>query len=76
MLKFVHERFVKNILAEVGGIDLALIVIAADESVMPQTREHLQILNLLDIRHGIVALTKADLVEEDWIKIDLRVMKS
>ena len=64
-----HERFVNNMLAGVGGIDLALIVIAADESVMPQTREHLQILSLLDIRHGIVALTKTDLVESDWLDL-------
>jgi selenocysteine-specific elongation factor len=64
-----HERFIKNMLAGVGGIDLALLVIAADEGVMPQTREHLAILNLLGIRSGVVALTKADLVEPDWLEL-------
>jgi selenocysteine-specific elongation factor len=59
-----HERFVKNMLAGVTGIDLALLVVAADDSVMPQTREHLEILKLLGVRRGIVALTKADLVDE------------
>ncbi len=61
-----HERFIKNMLAGVGGIHLALLVIAADESVMPQTREHLDILDLLDIDRGLVALTKTDLVDEEW----------
>ena len=61
-----HERFIKNMLAGVGGINLALLVIAADESVMPQTREHLDILDLLDIDRGLVALTKTDLVDEEW----------
>ena len=61
-----HERFVKNMLAGAGGVDVALLVIAADEGVMPQTREHLDILDLLNIRHGVVALTKVDLVDEDW----------
>jgi selenocysteine-specific elongation factor len=59
-----HERFVKNMLAGATGIDLALLVVAADDSVMPQTREHLEILKLLGVRHGLVALTKADLVDE------------
>src|SRR5215468_1025975 len=58
-----HERFVKNMLAGATGIDLALLVVAADDSVMPQTREHLEILKLLGVRHGLVALTKADLVD-------------
>jgi selenocysteine-specific elongation factor len=62
-----HERFVNNMLAGVGGIDLALLVVAADESVMPQTREHLAILDLLQIRHGLVAVTKRDLVDDDWL---------
>ena len=62
-----HERFVKNMLAGVGGIDLVLLVIAADESVMPQTREHFAIVKLLGITRGIVVLTKCDLVEPDWI---------
>jgi selenocysteine-specific elongation factor len=59
-----HERFVKNMLAGATGIDLALLVVAADDSVMPQTREHLEILRLLGLRHGAVALTKCDLVDE------------
>src|SRR5918992_5173683 len=58
-----HERFIKNMLAGVGGIDAALLVIAADEGVMPQTAEHLHILDLLEIEHGIVVLTKRDLVD-------------
>lgn len=60
-----HERFVKNMLAGAGGIDLVLLVIAADESIKPQTREHFDICRLLGIRHGIVVLTKADLVDPD-----------
>jgi len=64
-----HERFVKNMLAGVGGIDLAMLVIAADEGVMPQTREHLAICSLLHIRAGLIALTKADLVEPDWLEL-------
>ncbi len=62
-----HERFVNNMLAGVGGIDLAMLVVAADESVMPQTREHLAILDLLRIPRGLVALTKSDLVDEEWL---------
>jgi len=62
-----HERFVKNMLAGVGGIDLAMLVVAADEGVMPQTREHLAICSLLHIRTGLVVLTKTDMVDEDWI---------
>src|SRR3972149_3636986 len=64
-----HERFVKNMLAGGGGIDLALLVTAADEGGMPQTREHLAICNLLHIKAGLVALTKRDLVEEEWIEL-------
>jgi selenocysteine-specific elongation factor len=64
-----HERFVKNMLAGAGGIDLALLVVAADESVMPQTREHLAICQLLRIKAGLVALTKTDLAEPDWIEL-------
>jgi selenocysteine-specific elongation factor len=64
-----HERFVKNMLAGVGGIDLAMLVIAADEGVMPQTREHLAICSLLHIKSGVIALTKADLVESDWLEL-------
>ncbi len=64
-----HERFVKNMLAGVGSIDLALLVIAANEGVMPQTREHLAILDLLGIDRGIVAVTKKDLVDEEWLEL-------
>ena len=64
-----HERFVKNMLAGVGGIDLVLFVIAADESIMPQTREHFDICRLLGIPKGIVALTKADLVDREILEL-------
>jgi len=64
-----HERFVKNMLAGVGGIDLVLFVVAADESVKPQTREHFEICRLLGIRHGIIVLTKADLVDTDILEL-------
>src|SRR5437773_652858 len=64
-----HERFVKNMLAGVGGIDLVMLVIAADEGVMPQTREHLAICSLLHIKGGLVVLTKTDLVEPDWFEL-------
>ncbi|MDP2932015.1 MAG: selenocysteine-specific translation elongation factor, partial [Chloroflexota bacterium] len=62
-----HERFIKNMLAGVGGIDLALLIIAANEGVMPQTREHLAILDLLGIKKGIVVITKKDLVDDEWL---------
>ena len=64
-----HERFIKNMLAGVGGIDLALLVVAADEGVMPQTREHLAIIDLLGIEHGVIAVTKADLVEPELAEL-------
>jgi len=64
-----HERFIKNMLAGVGGIDLALLVVAANEGVMPQTREHLAILDLLGIQRGIVVITKKDLVDEEWLSL-------
>ncbi|MFH1084637.1 MAG: selenocysteine-specific translation elongation factor, partial [Chloroflexota bacterium] len=65
-----HEDFIKNMLAGVGGIDAALFVVAADEAVMPQTREHLAILDLLQVSQGIVALTKADLVQDpEWLAL-------
>jgi len=64
-----HERFVKNMVAGAAGIDMVLMVIAADEGVMPQTREHLQICSLLNIRKGLVALTKIDLVDRDWLEL-------
>jgi selenocysteine-specific elongation factor len=65
-----HEDFIKNMLAGVGGIDAAVLVIAADEGVMPQTREHLAILDLLKVRSGVVALTKTDLVfDPEWLEL-------
>jgi selenocysteine-specific elongation factor len=64
-----HERLVKNMLAGAGGIDLVLLVIAADEGIMPQSREHLHICNLLKIKSGLIAITKTDLVEEEWLEL-------
>jgi selenocysteine-specific elongation factor len=64
-----HEAFVRSMLVGASGIDLGLLVVAADEGVMPQTREHLQILRLLEIPRLIVALTKADLVESEWLAL-------
>ena len=64
-----HERFVKNMLAGVGGIDLALLVIAANEGIMPQTREHLAIIDLLGIARGNVAITKKDLVDDETLAV-------
>lgn len=65
-----HRDFIENMLAGVGGIDLALFVVAADEGVMPQTREHLAILDLLEVHRGIIALTKTDLIDDpDWLEL-------
>jgi selenocysteine-specific elongation factor len=61
-----HERFLKNMLAGATGVDVVLLVVAADEGVMPQTREHLDILRILDVRNGVVALTKMDTVDKEW----------
>ena len=61
-----HVRFVRHMLAGISAVDLALLVIAADEGVMPQTREHLEILDLLEVRNAVVVLTKCDLVDDDW----------
>jgi selenocysteine-specific elongation factor len=61
-----HERFIKHMVSGAAGIDLVILVIAADEGVMPQTKEHLQICSLLGLKHGLVALTKADMVDADW----------
>lgn len=61
-----HEKFIKNMLAGAGGIDLAMLVVAADEGIMPQTVEHLDILSLLGVRSGLVVLTKCDLADDDW----------
>src|SRR5713226_4649199 len=62
-----HERFLSNMLAGAGAVDLVLLVIAADESIKPQTREHFEICRLLGIRHGVIALTKSDLVDPDLL---------
>jgi len=64
-----HEKFVKNMVAGAGGIDLVALVIAADEGIMPQTREHLEICTLLGIQTGLVALTKTDLVDKEWLDL-------
>ena len=64
-----HVRFVRHMLSGVGGIDAALLVIAADEGIMPQTIEHMNILNLLEINKGIVVFTKCDLVDQDWLNL-------
>ena len=70
-----HERFLKNMLAGAGGVDVVLVVIAADEGIMPQTEEHLAILRLLDVRCGVVAMTKMELADRDWadaVEADIR----
>src|SRR5947209_2846314 len=64
-----HARFMRNMLAGAHGLDAALLVVAADEGVMPQTREHLEILDLLEVKRGLVVLTKRDLVEPDWLAL-------
>jgi selenocysteine-specific elongation factor len=64
-----HERLIKNMLAGAGGIDMVLMVIAADEGIMPQSREHLDICNLLKVKRGLVVLNKSDLVEKDWLSL-------
>ncbi len=64
-----HERFVKHMVAGATGVDLVAMVIAADEGIMPQTREHLEICQLLDVKHGLVVLTKRDMVDDDWIEL-------
>jgi selenocysteine-specific elongation factor len=72
-----HEDFIRNMLAGAGGVDACILVVAADEGPMPQTREHLAILDLLGLRHGVVALTKTDLVDPDWISLvteDIRAL--
>ena len=70
-----HERFIKNMLAGATGIDLVVLIIAADDSIMPQTREHLEILKLLGLRHGVIALTKCDLVDattREVVELEIR----
>ena len=64
-----HEKFIKHMLAGIGGIDFVLFVVAADEGIMPQTREHFEILQSLGINDGIIAVTKTDMVEEDWLEM-------
>jgi selenocysteine-specific elongation factor len=64
-----HERFIRQMIAGVAGIDLVVLVVAADEGVMPQTREHLDILGFLGIKHGIIAITKLDRVEEEFVEL-------
>jgi selenocysteine-specific elongation factor len=64
-----HARFIRNMLAGTHGLDAVMLVIAADEGVMPQTREHLEIIDLLDVRRGVVVLTKVDLVDADWLDL-------
>lgn len=64
-----HEKFINNMLAGAGGIDIAMMIIAADEGIMPQTVEHFGILSLLEIKHGVIVITKSDLVDDDWIEM-------
>ena len=64
-----HERFVRNMLAGVGGVDIVLLMVAADESIKPQTREHFDICRLLNVRHGITVITKSDLVDRDTLEV-------
>jgi selenocysteine-specific elongation factor len=70
-----HEKFVRNMAAGVSTIDLVLLVIAADDGIMPQTREHLDILKLLQIKQGIIILTKTDLVEAEWVELVVEEIK-
>ncbi|MDN8894058.1 GTP-binding protein, partial [Staphylococcus aureus] len=70
-----HEKFIKNMLAGATSLDVVLLIIALDEGIMPQTKEHLEILELLEVKKCIVALTKRDLVDEEWaemIKEDIK----
>src|SRR5256885_14379486 len=64
-----HARFIRNMLAGVHGLDAVILVVAADEGVMPQTREHLDIVDLLEVGSGVAAITKAGLVDEDWLQL-------
>lgn len=70
-----HERFIKNMIAGVGAIDFVLFVVAADDGWMPQSTEHFDILRFLDVRHGLVAVTKADLVKPDWLELVVEDIK-
>ncbi len=71
-----HEKFVKHMVAGAAGIDIVAMVIAADEGVMPQTQEHLEICTLLGIKHAFVVLTKIDMVDEEWLELVLDDIKS
>src|SRR5215211_6565335 len=64
-----HERFIRAMVAGAVGIDIVVMVVAADEGVMPQTREHLDICNLLGVRRGLIVLTKRDLVDDEWLQM-------
>jgi selenocysteine-specific elongation factor len=64
-----HEKFIKNMLAGIGGIDIVVLVVAADEGIMPQTKEHLNILKLLKVKKGIIVLTKIDMVDSEWLEM-------
>lgn len=70
-----HERFLKNMLAGVSGMDMVMLVIAADEGIMKQTKEHLDILNMLELHQGIIVITKKDLVDEDWLELVIEDIK-
>ncbi len=64
-----HEKFVRQMLAGATGMDVALLVVAADDSVKPQTREHVEVLRMLDLQCGVIALTKCDLADPDWVEL-------
>lgn len=64
-----HEKFIKRMVAGAGGIDIVILIVAADDGIMPQTKEHFDICQLLDIRHGLIAITKTDLVEPEWVEM-------
>lgn len=70
-----HEKFIKNMVAGTGGIDAVMLIIAADEGIMPQTREHLDICRLLAIGHGVIALTKTDLVDPEWLELVIQEIR-
>ena len=70
-----HEKFIKNMLTGSYGIDFAILVIAADDGIMPQTKEHFEILKLLGVKQGLIVLNKIDLVEQDWIDLLIEDIK-
>ena len=70
-----HEKFIKNMLAGAGGVDIGLLVVAADEAIMEQTREHLAILELLNVEQGVIAVTKSDKVEDEWLELVMEEIK-